>query len=498
MSFAGVIFLGLFLPLAVLTYWLAPRRTGVQNAILLAVSWLFYASWGPKLLAVIWLTTLVNFLGTRALESKRPPEDAAADDPKKQRLRRIFWSVIAFDVGQLVLFKYLGFMADSVNDFAGAFGLQADLPVLSWILPLGISFWTLQQIAWIVDVYYGRPKFSPTALEFAVFSAFFPQVVSGPIPRGDELLPQLAQPRTLSPDLIAAGVGTFLLGYVLKFFVADILAQFLVNPVFADLNAYSAIGLLLGLVGYAFQVFGDFAGYSIMAIGAGRLFGLELPVNFTLPFFSRDMMEFWRRWHITLNRFLFDYLYWPLVARRGFWRQRLDLGFFVVFALSGLWHGATWNFVAWGAIHGVALATHRRYDQAYRGLCRKDRKWVARRRAPAYGALAWALTQAFFVFSLIPFRAPDFGATLDFFRGLARFDGLHHPLAGLPTGAVSVALAVFALAAYHGLWSERGTVWRQRFEALPAPLRGAAYGVIIVVLLLFMPVGSGTFIYAQF
>ncbi len=489
MNIGSIPFLLAFLPAAWCLHWLGPRSRRFQNLTVLGASCLFYASWTPRLLAVLLLTTGLNYAAVRHLHRVRSDE---------RRLRRTFRLAALYNVAQLLGFKYLGFFAASLNDLLGALGFADQLPVLRFVLPLGISFWTLQHIAYLVDVYYDREQSVPTLEEYAVFSSFFGQVVSGPIPRGRELLPQLALPRRLSPALLASGCATFAWGYALKSFIGGSWGVYVVDPVFAEPAAYSAIGHLLGILGYALQVYGDFAGYSIMAIGLGRLFGLELPVNFRTPFLSKDMMEFWRRWHITLNRLLFDYLYWPLVGSKGWWRGRLDLGFLVVFALSGLWHGATWNFVLWGTIHGVGLVVHRRWDVFYRGLCRQDRVWVKRRKARGYAAAAWALTQLFFLLSLVPFRSPDIAASGRYFVELLTGTGLNHPLSGQPAAAIAVASSLLLLLAYHGLATRRGEALKARLASAPAPVRGLAWGAGLVWLALFMPTGGGTFIYAQF
>ena len=485
MSAGSLEFLAVFLPLVWALYWLLPRRALAQNALLLLASWVFYVTWSPKLLGVLILTTVVNYAACHLMEHYR--------EKSPGRLRLVFWGGVAYNGLQLLGFKYAGFFADSLDALLGT-----ELPELRFVLPLGISFWTLQLISYLIDVYYGRTKAERSKVAFAVFVAFFPQIVSGPIPRGNELFPQFKEPRRLDPSLLRSACGTFFLGYVLKFFLADSLAQHLVNPIFSDHSAYSAIGHWLGLLGYCGQVFGDFAGYSIMAIGIGRLFGIEVPLNFDYPFFSKDMMEFWRRWHITLNRWLFDYLYWPLVGSKGFFRSRMDLGFILVFAFSGLWHGATWAFVFWGVLHGVGLSIHRRWDENYRKLCRKDRKWVKRRRTFGYAAGAWTVTQLFFLLTLVPFRCPNIRVTWEYFAGLFAGGSLHHPLSGNPLGAAAVLGGVLFVVVYHLVELKRLQPWRERFFRLPAPARGLCYGLAIVVLLLLMPVGSGAFIYAQF
>lgn len=491
MSFGAVEFLVVFLPVVWVLHWLLPRHATWQNAALLVVSYVFYATWTPHLVAVLALTTAVNLGAIRLMDRLR--ED-------KGKLRLVFAAAVAYDVLQLLGFKYVGFFATSLNALLMGLGMDSQLPVLRFVLPLGISFWTLQHVGYLIDIYYDRPSVGdrPTTLQFAVFAAFFPQVVSGPIPRGAELLPQFARPRALTAQVIADGCAAFLVGYVLKFFIADTLAENLVNPIFAAPDEFSGLALGAGILGYAAQVFGDFAGYSAMAIGIGRLFAVELPMNFNYPFFSTDMMEYWRRWHITLNRWLFDYLYGPLVTSHGWFRNRLDLGFILVFSLSGLWHGTTWNFVLWGTLHGLGLMAHRRWDVFYRGLCRKDRTWVKRRRTRQYLAGSWVVTQAFFLLTLVPFRAADVGTTGSYFAGLFSLAGSHHPFQGNPIGALASLAAFVVLFGYHLVEMRRFQVLRDRFLASPAIVRGVAYGILLIVMALLMPVGTGAFIYAQF
>jgi alginate O-acetyltransferase complex protein AlgI len=318
--------------------------------------------------------------------------------------------------------------------------------------------------------------------------------------RGGELLPQYEAPRRLEAERVARGAAIFLLGFIKKAYFADYLGQYLVDPIFAAPARYSVAAHWMAMLAYAAQVFLDFSGYSEMAIGTGRLFGIELPVNFNYPFLSRSLVEMWRRWHITLNTFLFDYIYGPLTTGEGWMRGRLDLGFVVVFLISGIWHGANWTFVAWGLLHGVALVAHRRWDVFYRGLCRKDRAWVARRKSTGYAAAGWALTQLYFVLTIIPFRAPSLTAAGEFARGLWRSPGrLFYPDGlTLALRPLHLLLCVGFMIGYHLLELERGRPVRARFFALPPFVRGLVYGVIVVLLVILVPESSSSFVYAQF
>lgn len=480
-----------FLPLCFILYWLLPPRRLAQNGFLLLASYVFYASWSPHLLGVLVLSTTVDYCVGRYLA-------AHPDEPGKRRGALLV--SLLYNVAQLCFFKYVGFFASSLNELLDALSVHGSLPVLRVILPIGISFYTFQKISYVLDVYDGRIEASDSPLDFALFCSFFPQIVAGPIVRGGDLLPQLREPRIFRFELLRRGAGIFLLGFFKKAYVAEYLSQYLVQPVFSAPASYSALGHWLALLGYGAQVFCDFSGYSEMAIGCARFFGLELPMNFNYPYLSKNLIELWRRWHITLNTFLFDYIYGPLTAGQGALRGRFDLGFLLVFLLSGLWHGARWTFVLWGALHAVALIATRRYDEFYRGLCRKDRAWVKRRKAPAYAACAWALTQLFFLLTLIPFRATSLGEAGRFFAGLFASPGtLAVPDKAPYLRGPSLVLCAVLLVAYHLLEAtEAGRALRARFLALPSPLRGLTYGVTIVFLFIFMPLSSGTFIYALF
>jgi alginate O-acetyltransferase complex protein AlgI len=267
-----------------------------------------------------------------------------------------------------------------------------------------------------------------------------------------------------------------------------------VDPVFGAPERYTVGAHWIAIVAYAAQIFSDFSGYSDMAVGSARFLGIELPENFRYPFLSKSLREVWQRWHISLNSWLFEYLYGPLTTSTGWWRGRLDLGFVAVFLISGLWHGAAWTFILWGGLHGLGLVAHRRWDELYRGLCSKDRSYVALRKTAGYGAAAWLLTQAFFVLSLVPFRAPSIAVAGTFARGLLASAGT----TALPLFSINMAAIAAFLVTYHVLALPFGRRAWEGFLALPAPARGFAYGLVVVYLMIFMPIASGTFIYANF
>jgi D-alanyl-lipoteichoic acid acyltransferase DltB (MBOAT superfamily) len=485
MSFVEVEF-AYFLPGVLLLYWVAYRSVTIQNAVLLGASYVFYASWHWQPLFLLIAGTLLDFLVARYLGRN-------ASDVAPFRRRLALAASLAFSLGALAFFKYEDFFAAQANVLLRSLGLEATIPALQWMLPLGISFYTLQRIGYILDVYWQRQVPSPSLLQFATFCAFFPQITAGPISRGSELLPQLERSR--SPDADQWGTGTveFLLGYALKAWAATILGTVAVDPVFADPAAYTVLSHWIAVTGYALQVFADFAGYSLMAIGVARLFGIDLPMNFNFPFFSKSLPELWRRWHISLNRWLFDYIFTPLTTSTGWFRGRLDTALMLTFLASGLWHGANWTFIAWGAMHGIGMIAHRHWDEFYKSLCRRDRSYVKRRQTATYGIAATIATVGFFVLTMVPFRAPDMSTALLFARGMIASSGdkAVHVGGGL-------VLVVMFIVAYHLVQLCPFKSFRDGFFAAPAPVRGICYGASIAFLMIFTPVGSGTFIYQQF
>ena len=487
MNLTGLAFAA-FLAVVLIVYWCLPRRASFQNSVLLAASYLFYLSWSPEWLLLLLTATAVDWTVARLIEGDR----------RAARARRLLLGVsIAANVGALFWFKYRAFFADSAAQLLTSIGVTASAPLLELVLPIGLSFYTLIKIGYVLDVYYGRVPACRSPLTFATFVAFFPQIIAGPITRAGSMLAQLEKPRRLSTALIGSASAALLLGWFMKAYIADWIAQTLVDPVFAAPGTQGPIAHWLGLLGYAVQVFCDFAGYSLLAIGVGRLFGIELPPNFDRPFLSRSMPELWRRWHISLNTWLFDYLYGPWVTARGMLHGRIATTLVIVFALSGLWHGARWTFVLWGVLHGFALAAHHWWDVWYRGRCRIDRRWVTARKSVPYALAALVLAQGWFLASLVLFRAPDLDASLSYLQGmLGAGSGFHVPVDEIFLVNLLVA---FGFVLIHHLEGVRlGARLRERFDALPAPVHGVTFGLVIVWLLIFAPLARGTFIYAQF
>jgi len=334
-----------FFPI-VFALYLVLGHTG-RNRLLLVASYVFYGWWDWRFLSLIVLSTLTDYVCGL--------EIGEAVDERK---RKLFLTVsVCMNLGILGFFKYFDFFLENFKALLVSLGVQANLETLGIILPVGISFYTFQTMSYTIDIY--RRELEPTRkfFDFALFVSFFPQLVAGPIERAKHLLPQILGPRIVTLDKIHQGAYLILWGLFMKMFVADNLAK-LVDPVFAAETPRSGVEVLLALYAFAFQIFCDFAGYSEIARGLAKCLGIDLMVNFNLPYFATNPSDFWRRWHISLSLWLRDYLYIPLGgSRHGTFMTYRNLS--LTMLLGGLWHGAAWTFVFWGAYQGVLLVVHR-------------------------------------------------------------------------------------------------------------------------------------------
>ena len=344
MVFTSLPFL-LFLPVVFALYWLAgARRRTLQNALLLAASYVFYGWWNWRLLGLVVLSTGACYAAALGIEAA-----------KTARAKRwLGGSCVLLNLGLLGYFKYANFFTASLADALRSAGFEVSWPVLNVVLPIGISFYTFQTLSYVLDVWQGKMRATRDALAFAVFVAFFPQLVAGPIERGARFLPQFLRERKFDAALATDGCRQMLWGFFKKVAVADACAP-VVAHIFDHWQTAPPGELALGAALFGFQIYGDFSGYSDIAVGCSRLFGLDLTRNFATPYFARDIAEFWRRWHISLTAWFRDYVYIPLGGSRcGKWRALANT--VLVFLVSGLWHGANWTFVAWGALHGLLFA----------------------------------------------------------------------------------------------------------------------------------------------
>ena len=330
-----------FLPIVFILYWFVFKKIQSQNIFILIASYVFYGWWDWKFLGLIFLSTIIDYtIGILLSKTK----------PIKKR-KYLLWFSLLFNLGILGFFKYYNFFIDNWIDAWSNLGISMNKSSLNIILPVGISFYTFQTLSYSIDVY--RNKLEPTKnfIAFASFVSFFPQLVAGPIERATNLLPQFYKKRNFDYDLAISGIKLILWGLFKKIVIADNCAIY-VNEIFDTYQDQSSLTLIIGAIYFAFQIYGDFSGYSDIAIGTSRLFGFKLMRNFNYPYFSRDIAEFWRRWHISLSTWFRDYLYIPLGGSKGpKWKQVRNV--FIIFLVSGFWHGANWTFIVWGGLNAL-------------------------------------------------------------------------------------------------------------------------------------------------
>ncbi len=346
MIFPTIQFAAFFVVVLTLSWALMPRPR-LWKPFILGASYVFYGYADWRFTALLAASTVANQLAARAIRG--------SDDQKRRTL--LLTLIVVFNIGLLGVFKYLDFFIESVNRVLTSLGLEAPMSILAIALPVGISFFTFQAISYVVDVYH-RVIEPATLLDFAIYEAFFPHLVAGPIVRAREFLPQLATPR--NHRSIPAGPAVFLIagGLFKKIVLADLLATRIVDPVFGSPEAHSALEVWVAIYGYAVQIYCDFSAYTDMAIGLALLLGFRFPQNFDRPYAARSLQDFWRRWHMTLSRWLRDYLYFPLGGSRGSGAKTYR-NLMLTMLIGGLWHGASWTFVIWGGIHGTGLAVER-------------------------------------------------------------------------------------------------------------------------------------------
>jgi D-alanyl-lipoteichoic acid acyltransferase DltB (MBOAT superfamily) len=333
----------IFFPIFFILYWLVNKQLRIQNLLVMISSYIFYGWWDWRFLGLIVLSSITDFLLGNAIY-KTPK-----NEKRKRRLLLIFSLIV--NLGILGFFKYFNFFIDSFANLMSSVGLNSNTTSLSIILPVGISFYTFQTLSYTIDIYYKKIKPTKDIIAFFAFVSFWPQLVAGPIERAKNLLPQFHVKRKFDFMLAKDGARQILWGFFKKVVVADQCAN-LVELCFSNHDTISGSLLILGVIFFAFQIYCDFSGYSDIAIGTAKLFGIKLMQNFAFPYFSRDVAEFWRRWHISLSTWFRDYVYIPLGGSRvSKWKRIRNI--VITFTVSGLWHGANWTFVFWGFLNGL-------------------------------------------------------------------------------------------------------------------------------------------------
>jgi len=333
----------IFLPIVFALYWCAGKSLKIQNYLLLTSSYFFYACWDFRFLFLLIFSTLLDYYSGLKISGSQNPQT------KKFWL----WASIGINLGFLGVFKYYNFFAGSFATAAASLGFTVNPHILNIILPVGISFYTFHGLSYIIDIYKERIKPEINFVDYSLFVSFFPLLVAGPIERATHLLPQIKRSRKFNYLKTVDGLRQILWGLFKKVVIADQCAGY-ANTIFDNPDHYHGSTLILGALFFTFQIYGDFSGYSDIALGTARLFGFELLKNFSFPYFSRDIAEFWRRWHISLSTWFRDYLYIPLGGSKGgIWMKVRNT--FIIFLVSGFWHGANWTFIAWGFLNALYI-----------------------------------------------------------------------------------------------------------------------------------------------
>ncbi|MEQ8268886.1 MAG: MBOAT family protein [Parvibaculum sp.] len=475
---------GIFFLIVFTVSWAVRWTQEVRKLVLLAASYFFYGWWDWRFLGLLFLSTFINYVAGLALSRT-----------ERSFVRKlIVGAAVVSGLSILGFFKYYGFFLTSFAAVLETAGLERDLPFMQVILPVGISFFTFQGISYVVDVYRRHVSAERSLTNVMLYISFFPQLVAGPIVRAADFLPQLHRPAGLTNAHIGVGVVLILSGLAKKMVIANYLATELVDPVFFDPTAVGPLDLLVGVYGYAVQIYCDFSGYSDIAIGVAALLGYRFLENFDQPYRASSLQDFWRRWHISLSTWLRDYLYVPLGGNRQ-GEAKTYRNLFLTMFLGGIWHGAAWTFVFWGTFHGVMLAVER-YGR------KKLDEFAPEHATP--GGIFEAIgngTQHLFgivwtfhlvCFAWIFFRADSFSTAGSYLAGFFRWSDANQYVTPFAVGLILLAM-IFQFTPRHlGRWLAKGV------QRLPSPLLGLLLGGGIWLIWAVAPEGVAPFIYFQF
>lgn len=478
----------LFLLVVFAATWAVRGSARARNVVLAAASYAFYAYADARFVALLAAVTAVAYFGAPWVAPSRP-------GARKARLA----ALLAVVLSGLVVLKYWDFVARAVNSLAGAAAAGGPLPVLEVAAAAGVSFYTFQAIGYLVDVYRGdvEPERDPLAL--ALFVGFFPQILAGPIGRAGALLPQWRAAPPYDDRRVSSGLFLILSGAAKKVLIGDFLATRLVNPAFAYPDGIGALGALAAIYGFAFQVYGDFAGYSEMAIGSARCLGVDLPINFNAPYRARNVSDLWKRWHISLSTWIRDYLFLPMCGRSSS-PSRAYVAAVVSMALCGLWHGASAAWIAWGTLHGVALVVHQAFAASMRRRFALKKKLDA---STPFRIASIALTFHFACATLLLVRGADPAMNPGAASATAPLTSILRELASAPAGDGAFFLNVWtvgalaAAAGTHAMPSAWKLALARGWTRVPRPAQGAALVVSALALFVVRP-DAAPFLYFRF
>lgn len=477
-----------FLPIVFLAYYALPHR--FRRLFLLLASCYFYMAFVPKYVLILFLLITSDYFLAISL------------DKHEGKKRKALLSIsIIVNLAILFFFKYFNFFSENIADLAHALHFNYTPVLLTFLLPLGLSFHVFQSLSYVIEVYRKKYKPEKNYITYALYVMFFPQLVAGPIERPQHLLPQLSIKHQFDPVLARKGLERMLIGFFKKVVIADQLAQ-IINPLFASMPHDGATLIVMALL-FTYQIYCDFSGYSDIAIGSAMLLGFQITENFDRPFASRSIAEFWRRWHISLSSWLRDYLYYPLVlSGKGVTKARMYWSSFITFVLIGLWHGANWGYVIFGALHGfymvIGMMTLKMRDAIARGI-HLDK--LPRLRYVLQMATVFILV----AFSFIFFRTETVGHAFAYISDLGNFSSVGTMIQTLKTAlTLHVGTIVFAgtllgicvLEILQYIQAKKGTLYI--FDTMPKALRFSCYYALIVFIFLFGHFGAQSFIYFQF
>lgn len=460
-----VVFSGIFA-----CYWMLPQK--VRNAYLLVVSYTLYMMWKPTFAITLLLVTMVTYVGARLI--------ARIEDVTQRKL--ITTALVLFSLAPLVLFKYSGFINKNLSSLFSMFGWNVSMPTLEWAVPIGISFFTFQAVGYLLDVYHRRCEVETNVVTYGLFVSFFPQITSGPISTAGELMPQLKSFREFNYTQAVQGLRYVLWGVFLKTVIAD-RAGIYVDTVFDNFIKFSGVNCFIASVTYSVQIYTDFFGYSLIAIGISKLLGINLINNFNRPYLADSVTEFWRRWHISLTRWLKNHVYIPLGGSRCS-KMRNYLNIMVTFLVSGIWHGANWTFIVWGILHGMCQVIERFF-----GLQKSSQNKIVR-------FVRVIITFLIVNFAWSVFRSPDMSTAYKFLRQIfTGYKGLSIDLTGFDT-LVYMVVGVFILLIYELSREYKFVVVDEILST-----EYSRFGVYLMLAILVLAIGvldGSSFIYVMF
>lgn len=474
MSFQSFHFLIIFIASFFVVRILLKDNESLKKTFLLFVSYYFYMCWDWRFSGIILFVTVVNFyFGPKIYEQKN------------KNIKNLWlWASLALSLLVLAYFKYVNFFIESFEAFLRGFGFSAEIPLLDIILPVGISFYTFQSISYVLDIYRGRIEPVRSFRDFALFVAFFPQLVAGPIVRASHFLPQLQGESKVQENAIEMGFALILRGFIKKIMFADVLGLHIVDPAFADPSKFSPIFLIVALYAYSYQVYMDFSGYTDIARGVSKTLGYELQINFNRPYKATSISEFWQRWHISMSSFFRDYLYYGLGGSKF---GNVYVNLLLTFVAIGIWHGAGWNFVVYGLCHGSIVVFERLRRERRKRLNLPEKKL----------SRLQFFCSAIFIFNVVSltrvlFRGGSLSGAVEYMTALLSFDRFSE----IPFDLIGFTVLLIAIISHYvpDKWTYE---WKNVYVKLPYYVQGALM-VFVIYLVIAFSSGSAPFIYFQF